>query len=223
MARYVYFAIIFIHVFYVYVHADLECHSPWRQQRVSYVYVSVHDNANACQCWHAYWRDVVMKNESPDMLSLVNDIIDTSRSENDERKYNLSSNMMALETTPKTTILWILIFRTNMLSPITFCRSTWHQPKQWLQLHFDKMQCPRYFFMGFTCHPTHNTMFTSFLYGVYASSHTKYNVHVIHLWGPSVTHANGEIPRESGPHGNANTSFAYMELTCPPCVRPWGP
>jgi hypothetical protein len=38
-----------------------------------------------------------------------------------------------------------------------------------------------------------NAMSTSFRYGVHASSHTKCNVHVISLWGPSVTHVNGEF------------------------------
>ena len=75
-----------------------------------------------------------------------------------------------------------------MLSPIIFSRSTRRQPKQRLQLHFHKMQCPRHFFMGSKCHPRQR-----------------------------------RIPRESGPPGTANTTFAYMELTCPPYVCLWGP
>ena len=31
------------------------------------------------------------------------------------------------------------------------------------------------------------------------SPHTKYNVHVIFLWGPSVTPRQRQIPRERGP------------------------
>ena len=154
---------------YVYAHTHLECHPPWRQQRVMYVHVSIYNNANAYQRWHAYWRDVVMKNEFPDMLSLVNDTIDTCRGEDDEGNHNLPPHMMASKTTPKIIISQILICRTNMLSPITFSRPTWHQPKQRLQLHFHKMQCPCHFFMGSTCHPTQNAMSTSFLYGIQVS------------------------------------------------------
>ena len=28
-----------------------------------------------------------------------------------------------------------------------------------------------------------------------------------------------QFPHESGPHDTANISLAYMEMTCPPCVR----
>ena len=42
-------------------------------------------------------------------------------------------------------------------------------------------------------------------------------------WGPNVTARQRRIPRESGPPGTASPSFAYMELTCPPRVRLWGP
>jgi hypothetical protein len=54
---------------------------------------------------------------------------------------------------PKTIISQILICRMNMLSPITFSRPIGRQPKQQLQLHFHKMQCPRHFFMGSKYHP----------------------------------------------------------------------
>ena len=72
--------------------------------------------------------------------------------------------------------------------PVTFSRPTGRQPKQRLELHFHKIQCPSHFFKGSKYHP-----------------HQR------------------RIPCESGPPGTASTSFAYMELTCPPCVRLWGP
>ena len=106
-----------------------------------------------------------MKNESPNMLSHVHNTSDICCGENGEGNYNLPSHD-GFKTTPKTTISQILICKTNMLSPITLFRPTWSQPKQWLQLHFHKIQCPRHFFMGFMRHPTQNAMFTSFFYGV---------------------------------------------------------
>ena len=95
--------------------------------------------------------------------------------------------------TSETTISQILIYKVNILSPITFSRATWSPPIQRLQLHFYKMQYPRHFFIRFPHH-----------------SHTKYNVHMIclwglrviphkmqyrrnFLWGPSVVHINGEF------------------------------
>jgi hypothetical protein len=166
---YVCFAITFVYVLYVYAHAHLECHPPWRQHRVSYVHVSVNDNANAYQRWHAYWRDVVMKNEFLDILSHVHDTIDICRGEDDEENHNLPPHIMASKITPKTTISQILICRTNILSPITFSRPIGRQPKQRLQLYFHKMQCPRHFFMGSTRHPTLNAMSRSFVYEVQVS------------------------------------------------------
>ena len=145
------------------------------------------------------------ENESPDMLSLVYDIIDTCRGEDDEWNHNLPLQKMASKITPKITISQILICRTNILSPITFSRPTWRQPKQRLQLHFHEMQCPRDFFMGSMHHPIQNAMSTSFLCGS--------KCHPRQWW----------ILCENGPLGTANTSFACMELTCPPCVRLWGP
>jgi hypothetical protein len=65
-----------------------------------------------------------MKNEFPDMLSPVHNTIDTYRGEDDEGNHNLPPHMMASETTPKITMSQILICRTNILSPITFSRST---------------------------------------------------------------------------------------------------
>jgi hypothetical protein len=67
------------------------------------------------------------------------------------------------------------------------------------------MQYPRHLFMGSMRHPTQNAMSTSFLYG--SKCHQRQR----------------RIPRESGPYGTASTLFAYMELTCPPCVHLWGP
>ena len=204
MTIFVCFTITFVHV---YAHAFLQCCPPWRQHRILYVHISVHDVANACQSWNTYWQDVVMKNGSPDMLSLVYVTINTCRGENNEEHDNLLPHMMASKTTPKPHISQILICKTNMLSPITFSCSTGYQPKQRLQLSF-----------------LWNAMSTSFLYGIHALSHTKCNVHIISLRGPSVTHVSGDFHmRESGPPGTANTSFSYMELTCPPRVRLWGP
>ena len=70
-----------------------------------------------------------MKNESPDMLSHVYDTIDTCRDEDDEKNHNLPSHIMASKTMPKSTISQILIYRWNMLSPLTFSRPTGRQPK----------------------------------------------------------------------------------------------
>ena len=64
------------------------------------------------------------------------------------------------KTTFKTTMSQNLISKTSMLSLVTFFCPTWHQPKQQLQLQYYKMQCPRNFFMGFTCHSTLMTNFT---------------------------------------------------------------
>ena len=103
-----------------------------------------------------------------------------------------------------------------------FSRPTWCKPKQPLQLCFHKMSCPRHFFIGSTRHPTQNAMSTSFVYGVHVSTHPKCNIHVIFM-GSKCRPRQWRIPRESGPPGTAITSFAYMELTCPPCVCLWGP
>lgn len=165
MTIFVCFTITFVHV---HAHAFLQCCPPWRQHRILYVHISVHDVANACQIWHTYWQDIVMKNGSPDMLSLVYVTINTCRGENNEEHDNLLPHMMALKTTLKPHISQILICKTNMLSPITFSRSTGYQPKQRLQLSFDSFLW--------------NAMSTSFLYGIHALSHTKCNVHIIFLW-----------------------------------------
>ena len=101
-----------------------------------------------------------------------------------------------------------------MLSPITLSRPTGHQPKQRLQLYFHKMQCPRHFFMGFTRHPIQNAMFMSFCMGF--TRHSTQNIMSTSFFmGSKCYPQQRRIPRESGPPGTANTSFTYIELTCP--------
>ena len=199
IATYVYSDRTSTHVIYVYVYAHMKCatcrsfyakkkqkkqwfkssrhysHPPWRQQRVSYVLADIHGNANACQRCYPYWRDFVIQNELPYMMFHVHDTIDICRGEDDIGDYIFPSHRIVAKTTPKIIISQNLISKTNMISPITFSRPTKCQPKQRLQLQFHKMQCPRHFFIGSKCHPTSTT------------NSTKCNVHVISLWGPSVT------------------------------------
>ena len=173
-------------------------HLPWCQQRVSYVHISVHDNTNACQYWHIYWRDIVIVNKSLYIFSHVHDTIDICRGKNDIGNDNFLPHMMAWKTMPRTNISQNLISKMNMLFPTTSSGPTWRQPNQQLQLQFHKiqcprfiphkMQCPRHFFIGFKCHQRQR-----------------------------------RIPHESGIPGTANPSFAYRELTCPPGVHIWGP
>ena len=142
---------------------------------------------------------------SPKHVVFVHDTIDTCRGEDDKRNHNLPPHMMTSKTTPKTTISQILICWTNMLSPITFSRPTRHQPKQELQLYFHKMQCLHHFLWGPRVIPHKIQCPRHFFMRFRCHPHQQ------------------RIPRESAPSGTAGTSFAYMELTCPPCVRLWGP
>ena len=82
---------------------------------------------------------------------------------------------------------------------IIFSHPTGRQPNQRLQLHFHKIQCRRHFFKGSTHHTTQNAISTSFFYRVQVLPRQQ-------------------IPREKRPPGTASTSFAYMEMTCPPCI-----
>ena len=219
---YMCFAIAFVHVLYKYAYAHLEYHPPWREQRLLYIYVSIYENANACHRWHAYWRDVVIK---------------------------MSFHTCCLLIMTPSTLVVVKTMKKIIISHHIWCfkNNAWTYNVTNFNIHV-KHVVPHNIlpFHVISTKPTiaivfpQNVMFTSFLYWVHASFHTKCNVHVICLWGPRVNPhkiqyprkflmgskcrpRQRRIPRESGLPGTANTSFIYMGLTCPPCVRLWGP